>query len=101
MLEIQRDCWGQEGGCWKFSVTFGAKLGTKTDPKSIRNRSFEVSKNKLNIEGSQDRFLMDFAPKIDAVKAPEEQKYIGKRNAGANCYFFDSLKINWLLDPKK
>ena len=35
-------------------VTFGAKLGAKSEPKSIQNQFFGVSKNKLNIEGSWD-----------------------------------------------
>ena len=39
---------------------FGAKLGCKMELKCIQSRVVQMTKNKFNIRGSWDRFLIDF-----------------------------------------
>ena len=48
------------GPCWPPKNLFYVKKFSKRRPGRAREAIFEVSKNKLNIEGSWDRFSIDF-----------------------------------------
>ena len=48
------------GPCWPPKFLFYVKNVSKRRPGRAREAIFEVSKNKLNIEGSWDRFSIDF-----------------------------------------
>ena len=48
------------GPCWPPNFLFYVKNFSKRRPGRAREAIFEVSKNKLNIEGSWDRFSIDF-----------------------------------------
>ena len=86
------------GPCWPPNFLFYVKNFSKRRPGRAREAIFEVSKNKLNIEGSWDRFSIDFwrvlaPPGKDKMCAPLRREW--------NFGFFGSLKISWLLDRKK
>ena len=48
------------GPCWPPKILFYVKNLSKRRPGRVREAIFEVSKNKLKIEGSWDRFSIDF-----------------------------------------
>ena len=48
------------GPCWAPKFYFYVKKFSKRRPGRVREAIFEVSKNKLKIEGSWDRFSIDF-----------------------------------------
>ena len=86
------------GPCWPPNFLVYVKHFSKRRPGRVREAIFEVSKNKLKIEGSWDRFSIDFwrvlaPPGKDKMCAPLRREW--------NFGFFGSLKISWLLDRKK
>ena len=86
------------GTCWPPKKIFYVKNFSKRRPGRAREAIFEVSKNKLNIEGSWDRFSIDFwrvlaPPGKDKMCAPLRREW--------NFEVFASSNISYLLESKK
>ena len=86
------------GPCWPPKKNILCFFCSKRRPGRVREAIFEVSKNKLKIESSWDRFSIDFGR---VLAPPGKDKMCAPLRREWNFGFFGSLKISWLLDRKK